>query len=535
MVGRTMTCVLLAWAATIWLDPAGGADAPVGPAVYYLDSQTGNDAGSGTSPETAWQTLEQPNSKTFRPGDRLLFRAGGKWRGVLRPMGSGAAGRPIVIDRYGSGPKPVIRGDGSTAAVHLRNQEHWEINNLDVTNDAPVEGLRRGVLIEGCNFGRSLKHIYLRDLEVHHVRGKLGADTVAKTTGGIAFEVRGTMSPTRFEDILVEDCVIHSLDNTGLYTWSDYSPHPRDPQWEQLRNTKVRIRRNRLYDIGKNAMGIRASLAPVIEHNVIERASARLHGNALYVFGCKDAVIQFNEVFGTRFDLIEGAAFDSDYNSEGTIIQYNYSHDNGGGLVNLCNNPTSEPPRGYNDGTVVRYNISQNETHRVIAFDGPVTNTQIYNNTVYVGPGFSPRIVEFDIFGKSAGYASGVRFANNIIVNMGTGSYVWRESREVVFAFNCFFGNRASSDPIDPHQVNEDPLLSAPGAGGVGRESLGAYMLSAGSPCLRSGAPILNNGGRDFWGNRLPDGPPDIGAHQRSPAGESVSQVIPLLGSRFRD
>jgi hypothetical protein len=481
---------------------------------YYLDSQGGNDANSGTQPKSAWRMLDKANMTTFKPGDRLLLRAGCSWKGRLQPKGSGRPGQPIVIDRYGPGPKPLIEGDGGIAAVYLQNQEYWEINNLEVTNNATLEGLRRGVLIEGMNLGRALTHIYLRGLDVHHVKGKMGADTLSKTTGGIAFEVRGMELPTRFDDILIEGCTITAVDNTGLYTWSDYTPHPRDPRWEQLRNTKVRVCRNRLTDIGKNALGIRASLAPIIEYNTIERAAARLHGNALYVFGCKDARIQFNEVYKTRFDQIEGAAFDSDYNSEGTIIQYNYSHDNGGGLVNLCNNPDSKPPRGYNDGTIVRYNISQNETDRVIGFDGPVTNTQIYNNTIYVGPDLKPRIIEFDIFGKSPGFASHVRFANNIIVNLGNGSYLWGESKDVVFANNCFWGNRPDNEPADPHKLVADPLFVGAGGGSVGLDTASVYRLRPESPCLNSGTAIPDNGGKDFWGNALYNGLPDRGAHE---------------------
>jgi len=484
------------------------------PVTYYIDARDGDDRGTGTSADRAWRSLDKVNAMTFRAGDRVLFRAGGTWTGTLQPKGSGAEGLPIIVDRYRDGPKPHLRGDGAVAAVLLDNQEYWEINNLEITNDAPSEDLRRGVLVRGGNLGRTLRHVYLRGLDVHHVKGKLGAEMAEKTTGGIGFEIRGTNSPTRFDDILVEGCTVRSVDNTGLYTYSDYMPHPRDPRWEETRFTNVRIRENRLTDIGKNAMAVRASLAPVIEGNVIEGAAARLHGNAIYVFGCKDALIQFNEVSKTRFEAIEGAAFDSDYNSEGTVIQYNYSHDNGGGLVNLCNNPESKPPRGYNDGTIVRYNISQNETDRVIAFDGPVTNTEIYNNTIYIGPGLSPRVVEFDTFGKAPGYASRARFANNIIANLGSGSYAWGDSREVSFDHNCFFGNHPASEPSDAHKVIADPLFVAPGTGGVGVDSAGGYRLQPGSPCRDSGVAISPNGGRDYWGNLLYTDRPDRGAHE---------------------
>jgi hypothetical protein len=281
----------------------------------------------------------------------------------------------------------------------------------------------------------------------------------------------------------------------------------------------VRIRKNRLVDIGKNAMAVRASLAPVIEYNKVERAAARLHGNAIYVFGCKDAVMQFNEVFLTRFDAIEGAAFDSDYNSEGTLIQYNYSHDNGGGLVNLCSNPASKPPRGFNDGTIVRYNISQNETERVIAFDGSATNTQIYNNTIYVGPGLSPRIVEFDLFGRTPGFASGVQFRNNIIYNAGNGGYAWGEATRVVWEANTFFGTHPANEPADAFKLTTDPGFIAPGSGGAGLGSLAGYGLTSGAASLDTGREVGRNGGRDFWGNPLYAGAPDRGAQERPRAG----------------
>ena len=483
-------------------------------ATYYVDSRSGDDRKSGTSPRSAWRSLAAVNGRTFEPGDRILFHAGGEWTGELRPRGSGTSGKPIVVGRYAEGPKPVIRGNGAVAAIHLRNQEHWEISNIEITNDAPDEGLRRGVLVEGEQFAGPLQHIYLRGLDVHHVRGRLGPDMVSKTTGGIGFEVRGTGSATRFDDILVEDCIIRDLDSTGIYTFSESSPHPRHARWEQERSTNVRIRRNRLSGIGKNAIVVRSALAPVIEHNVIERAAARLHGNAAYVFGCKDAVIQLNEVFGTRLDRIEGAAFDSDYNSEGTIIQYNYSHDNGGGLVNLCCNPASKPPGGYNDGTVVRYNISQNDVYRVFAFDGPVTNAHIYNNTVYVGRHLAPKIVEFDLFGKAPGYARGTSFRNNIIYNLGGGTYDWGQSRDNAFEYNCFFGNHPAGEPEDPHKLVADPLFVAPGTGSLGRASVAGYKLRPDSACLGSGVRIPQNGGRDWWGNPLRNGRPDRGAFE---------------------
>ena len=215
---------------------------------------------------------------------------------------------------------------------------------------------------------------------------------------------------------------------------------------------------------------------------------ARYHGNAIYVFGCKNAVIQRNEVSHTAYRELEGAAFDSDYNSEGTIIQYNYSHDNGGGLADICNNPGSKPPRGYNDGTIIRYNVSRNEGYRVIAFDGPATNTQIYHNTLIVTPGTKPHIIEFDLFGKSPGFAGKTSIRNNVIVNQGEGTYLWGKATNYSFEGNCFGGNAPPTDLADPRKIVVDPQFSDPAKAGGGIDSIAGFGLKPGSPCTGAGA-----------------------------------------------
>ncbi len=472
-----------------------------------------------------WQTLDAVNALELKPGDRLLLKAGCRWTGTLSPRGSGVEKAPVVIDRYGEGAAPRIDGNGAEAAILLRNQEFIEVRRLEVTNDAAEPGLRRGVLVRADNLGRALHHVYFSGLDIHNVKGKLGADMVSKCTGGIGFEIGTKQSATRLDDIVIENNRIHTVDNMGIYINTDSGPHPRDPQWEALRHTRVVVRGNQLDDIGKNAMCIRASLEPLIEKNVIRRASARLHGNAIYVFGCKNAVMQHNDVGDTTYSGLEGAAFDSDYNSEGTLIQYNYSHNNGGGLVDLCNNPAVKPPRGYNDGTVIRYNVSRNDIDRVIAFDGTATNTQIYNNTLYIGRGLKPHIVEFDLFGQTPGYADRTQIRNNIIVNEGEGTYVWGKATNFSFDGNCFAGNHPANEPDDPHKVTTDPQFTAPDTVGDTIDSVSGFALKAGSPCLGNSVAVPGGGGTDLPGNPLPALNRDRGAFQH-PAVEVVRGIV---------
>jgi len=481
---------------------------------YYVDSFAGDDNNPGTTPQVAWKTLTKINSKIFNPGDEILFKSGGKWNGQLSLHGSGSSEKRIIIDCYENGAKPQIIGDGGVAALLLKNQDQWEINNLDILNDGQSGELRRGILVLIDNTKKTYSHIYFKNINVHNVKGKLGEDIISKATGGIGFEIRGKENSSRFDDLLIEGCSITSVDNVGIYIWSDLNIHPRDPKWTDLRCTNVVIRNNILSDMGKNAMIVRISESPIIEKNIVKNAASRFHGNAIVIFGCKDAVIQHNEVYGTKYYGLEGAAYDSDYNCEGTVIQYNYSHDNEGGMVNFCNNPESKSPRGFNNGTIVRYNISQNDIYRVFAFDGTVTNTHIYNNTIYVGEHLSPQIISFDIFGKALGYASNTRFSNNIICNLGKGNYTWGESTENVFENNCFYGNHPINEPADEKKITLDPMFSSPGNADTGIDSVIGYKLISDSPCINSGINIEKNGGRDFWGNQLYVGNADRGAFE---------------------
>jgi hypothetical protein len=59
----------------------------------------------------------------------------------------------------------------------------------------------------------------------------------------------------------------------------------------------------------------------------------------------------------------------------------------------------------YSDGTIIRYNISQDDVNQIIQFSGAATNTQIYNNTIYIGSGLSPIIFGAHLWGGTGNWA----------------------------------------------------------------------------------------------------------------------------------
>ncbi len=77
--------------------------------VYYL-SPTGNDASAGTSPATAWRSLEKINGYSFSKGDAILFLRGGMWRGCI------TAHSGVTYSSYGEGALPIINGSSQNYA-----------------------------------------------------------------------------------------------------------------------------------------------------------------------------------------------------------------------------------------------------------------------------------------------------------------------------------------------------------------------------------------------------------------------------------
>jgi hypothetical protein len=96
-----------------------GGDA-VAARTFYVNDGQGDDRSDGLSPNTAWRTLEKVNDADLRPGDDVLFRRGGVWRGQLVPK-SGATGAPVTYGAYDQGDKPRLLG-----SVAMNRAEDWQ-------------------------------------------------------------------------------------------------------------------------------------------------------------------------------------------------------------------------------------------------------------------------------------------------------------------------------------------------------------------------------------------------------------------------
>ena len=102
--------------------------------VYYVSSSQGNDQNNGLSIQSPFQSIEKLNSMVFSPGDSIYFKSGDYWEGMFWLSGSGSSTQPIVLDVYGGNIRPIINGFGYQASILIFNDQHIEINGLEISN-----------------------------------------------------------------------------------------------------------------------------------------------------------------------------------------------------------------------------------------------------------------------------------------------------------------------------------------------------------------------------------------------------------------
>ena len=525
--------------------------------IYYVDAEGGNDSNSGTSPEQAWKSLTKVTDTTFQPGDQILLKSGSVWNGEwLWPKGSGKEGAPIKIDKYGGDVLPVINGMGVdrgfnySGAVHLRNQEYWEIRNLEITNDDNFDEdivlqrpqgdnsypnkdkTRNGILliVDGDqledNADGIMDHIYIENCYIHDVDGP--NDWNDTFTGGIIFNVIGSkIRPnTSFRDLRIANNTIRKVDLLGITGYVDMvrGNYQADIGPNNLWMRDIYIGHNYMEDIGQGGIDLCDAMNAVVEYNVVDGFLKRYPSFrptvALYPWKTENAVFQFNEVYNGPSTNADGSPYDMDSALKDVVYQFNYSHNNPCGWMLYM---------GKNDNDIIRYNISDDGGDFIIKyFLTPCTTPTYFVNNVIIYDGARTKFMHRDPF-KSMTY-----FYNNVFYNKSeTTTTTWHDTAQylgnmgqVEFSNNCFYeasGQHSPYEPEDPHKVTENPMMVDPGrepqknSAGIlsGATVWDGYKLQEGSPLIDAGVYVPQMGERDFYGTPLYYGAaPDIGVHE---------------------
>ena len=492
---------------------------------YYVDSVAGLDTYSGQSTSTPWQTLTKVNALAIQPGDTILFKRGCAWSGFLAPQNAqGTSIAPIVFDAYGTGAAPIINGVNTDNAVLIWSAKYFTFQNFTVTNDGSYDKGRCGIRI---NFAapagqyREFPSVNILNNEVHNVRGITVRSPSSSPYSSAAIYIDMQDTPTtgalfqvKVIDLLVQGNDVHDNRCIGfnMKAPTSYGSHP------ELWATNFKIRQNVFDQGGADHIVINGANAPLIEYNAgydAGRVDLETYPSNSFVAGMwtayftKDAIFQFNEVARTHHENIHGAsgdsqAFDADLGTSGThTFQYNYTHDNEGGVLIMMYENLAKT-------VVYRYNLSVNDARNtnsgcqfaIYPIYG-VNSALVYNNVIY-----STRQEGFKFLDIQGAY-----FYNNIF-DMPAAIYPTKP----IFSNNCYFGHTPSETDLykvvaDPQFVG--PLPTTAGGDGYLAANTDVFKLQSTSPCINAGVSVANNGGRDFWNNPLYAGTyADIGMHE---------------------
>ncbi|MFI7700294.1 carboxypeptidase regulatory-like domain-containing protein [Nonomuraea sp. NPDC049480] len=559
-----MTAAAMVAALALPAQPAVAAQAGT---TYYVDA-AGDDSASGLDEAQAWKSLAKVSATTFAPGDRILLRAGQRWTGQLWPKGSGESGAPITVDRYGDGGKPRIDGAGQVGdAVRLFNQEHWTIRNLEVTNEVPAAGtpgenLRdlRGVHVSGDN-GQTLDGFVIDGVDVHDVTGQVnwiggsiennapgvrfqtGWDG-SKKTGGIVFDttVPDIHNPpdraTVLNDVVIQNSTVRNTSFAGIvvkqYTgdgkneagetiaeptgWGTRTS-PDDPKFTP--HTNIVIRDNYVTQAdtayGCNGMYITNVRGALVERNVVHRAGT----SGIETYYADDVTFQFNEVYETQQKAggADSNGIDPDKGTTRQVVQYNYLHGNGDGVL-LCQ-------FAFGDAIVRNNVIASNTRYQIYLHSDRAATAQVYNNTIYNDKS------AYLIYGYGSYLEARYAITNNLLYS--TRPATLTTSPTIAYGHNLYGGADLAVPASDKDAVVADPRFAgAPLDGPYGTPETGPQLATAhglrvtsGSQAIDTGAEITGNGGRDYAGAALYNGGPDIGAFEyATAAGARAESVI---------
>lgn len=529
---------------SLQLAPVGGNEERMAGkgATYYLDCSAAID-GDG-SQQSPWNSSVGHNSHNFGPGDQLLLRRGTSCKGALHPAGSGSSGRPVVIDAYGTGPKPIIDGEDNNAALELTDQSYWTIRNLEV-----VRGVKFGILIQ-AKFKSSVGGFTLNNLDVH---GATGTAVNRADSAEVAVQTSTTGTGQTVSDVMINGVAAHDshvsdgiMVNAGDYT------SPTAPK-----GNNVTVQNASAYNVYGDGIFIGELTNGLLQGNIVHDSGLcpRCGGSTpvgLWAWNSTDVVVQNNESYSNHSWGSDGGGFDVDIWNTNQTIQYNYSHDNQSYCIAVLANqdfPTTN--------SIVRYNICSNNNRgtnpELIKLPGGtgdidlwtgsgpgavLNGVQIYNNTSYWNPATPGTSELWGPIAKFAGYTLNF-YKNNLVFCTGPQRMI-DVTRSVALDYNLYYttsgslswkyeGNGYASlaeyqrgTGQDRHSLNVDPLLNSPTYHDPGVPP-NAFTLRSDSPAIDAGTnvcagvAVCSAGSHDFFKNPIPQGKAfDIGAYEYS-------------------
>jgi hypothetical protein len=524
---------------------------------YYVDSAVGNDAHAGTSPATAWQTIQHVNGRSLLAGDRVLFQGGQTFTDhtlIIKSTWTGTAANPITFGSYGSG-RATINIPNAIGVSAQTGSQGYLIRDLIFIGPGNTALGPNGVVLAGSStVTPRAEYAELLNLDVSNYGafGVIAKDSVNNVKGG-------------FNNLRMTMVYSHDNRDTGIQIQGTVNGDQSTYSHTNVYVGYCWSYNNKGYNTGGNSAGngiyLNDILTGTIEYNLtfsngLSCVPATTGGGPYGNWGtdCNGVTWQFNESHhngdgGPQ----DGGGLDLDWGCQNCIMQYNYSHDNLGAGYLVAQ--TAAAPR-YWLNNVYRYNISENDgigqdvsgggqagitITNSSAVASRVTNGYFYGNTIFssisacfVSNQTQTNMIMFNnIFMCTKTGHWAIEIGNSAKPSLTfNGNDYWCGGRPPIewggpatlYTLAQLQAHGQEKYAGNPTGRDIDPQLTNPGGGGTINDPvhmatlLTAYQL-AGSNMIGAGIdPMvlfsINPGPQDFYGNTLPSGALSIGADQ---------------------
>ncbi|MBQ6898308.1 MAG: hypothetical protein IJN70_04945 [Clostridia bacterium] len=462
---------------------------------YYVDSIDGDDTAGGTSPETAWRSLDGFANCTepLKGGDTVLFRAGGTYECCVTLADiRGTKDAPFTISSYGEGERPILRTDNADEVFTFVDCSCITVSDLQIT--APNGG---GIWIDTINsesVGITIENVYFYGLP----NGKVTArDDFSRgaAPARAAVMVKGLPSNSRYpvNDLTIRNCEVYDSAN-GFMIWGSWNDQ-QDPWSENavkdpIYNTGVLVEGCYFHEMDAEAVVVGICDGALVTNcraintcqgeGLDENGEIQYFTAAMWFWGSENSTIQYCEIAGQK-NFGDGMTVDFDSDSNNCTYQYIYSHDN---MRFVVNNAKKEPQRN----NTVRYclSVNDNKGRSSLASGSGEDNFKFYNNTI-----INSGEIQFYNLTNSL-------IANNIFAALDGAPMNCTLEDEFTagntYTNNCYYNTLNLM--CDPLAINTDPGFST-------NELIEAYQLAINSPLIGKGMKIEDGLTTDFFGNEI--------------------------------
>ena len=458
--------------------PTGGT----GATTYYVDAIQGNDKNRGTSITSPWKSLNKINTSSFLPSDKILFKRDQSWVGRLVVPSSGSKNGMITIGDYGTGNKPIIKGDNINYAVLLDGKNYISLQNLEIINPKG-----QGLIITQSNDNGL---ITIDSCDIHD-----------NLKNGITIQDRG--------NTMITNCRIYSNEYNGISVY--YSNDTGS--WSDIKGDNMKLLNNEIHDNGRHGVYLAGDNA-IIQHNMIYSNGSQNLSHNMYLMG--DNSLVENNTFRDAYNI------GFRYEGSNMIFRYNFLKANHKHNLSFWNDfpDVMSNNKAYYNIFVVKKLTDSSSLNSMAIFVGKSSNAgnfdgiELYNNSIYAADDNAGGIW---LFG-----CDNINLKNNII-KIGNGCLIYTDSPAIKLTsdYNIFTSTvnlplYAEDSDInfhdwqalgyDQHSFFTDPMFvsSAP-------EIDSDFALDANSRAIRAGINLSLT--KDYKGNPVPD-LPDIGALQ---------------------